>query len=99
MALATRCFRPARLERIGGAADREVVRLGAAAGVDDLRRVGMNQRGDRRTGIVEDGLGALPEVMHARRVAELIAGGGDDRLEHLGCERGRRVVSRNIHAW
>ena len=32
-----------RLERLGGAANREVVRLGAAAGQDDLRRIGVNQ--------------------------------------------------------
>ena len=85
-------FAAARLEGVGRAADREVVGLGAAARVDDLRRVGMNQRGDRRSGIVQEGLGALAEVMDARRVAELVAGGGHDRIEHFRGERGRRVV-------
>ena len=34
---------PGRLERLGGAADREVVGLGAAAREDDFRRLGADQ--------------------------------------------------------
>ena len=61
-----------RLERLGHAADGEVVALGAAAGEDDLGRIGADQRGHRRSGLVDDRLGPLPEVVDARRVAELL---------------------------
>ena len=67
MALATRWRRPGRLERLGGAANREVVRLGAAAREDDLGRIGADQGGDRRPRLVERRLGLLAEVVHARR--------------------------------
>ena len=62
-----------RLERLGGAANREVVRLGAAAREHDLRRIAVDQRGDRRSRVVERRLGLLAEVMDARRVAEHVA--------------------------
>ena len=42
-----------RLERLGGAADREVVRLGAAAREHDLRRIGVDQGRDRRPRLVQ----------------------------------------------
>ena len=81
-----------RLERLGGAADGEVVRLGAAAREHDFRGIAVDERGDRRSGVVQDRFGLLAEMMHARGIAELIAGGADDRLDDLGRERGRRVV-------
>ena len=76
----------------GGAADREVVGLGAAAREHDLRRLAADQRGDGRSRLVDEGLRLLAEMMHARRVAEDIPGGapygvGDFRRD--GC---RRVV-------
>ena len=81
-----------RLERFGGAADREVVRLGAAAREHDFRRIAANQRGDGRSRVVQQRFGLLAEVMNARRVAELFARGRHDRLDDFGGEGGRRVV-------
>ena len=81
-----------RLERLGGAADGEVVRLGAAAGEHDLRRVGADQRRDRRSRLVERRLRLLAEVVHARRVAEQSRRARGDRVDDLRGERGRRVV-------
>ena len=50
------------------------------------------ERRDRRSGVVERRFGLLPEVVDARRIAELIAGRADDGLDDLGGERGRGVV-------
>ena len=73
MALATRWRRPVGLERLGGAADGEVVGFGAAAGEDDFRRIAVDERRHRRPGLVEGGLRLLAEVMDTRRIAEKIA--------------------------
>ena len=50
-----------RLERVGGAADREVVRLGAAAREHDLRRIAVDERRHGRSRLVERRFGLLPE--------------------------------------
>ena len=56
IALAIEMTPAGRLERFGHAAQREVVGLGAAAGEDDLGRLGADQRRDRGAGVVEDAL-------------------------------------------
>ena len=62
-----------RLEGLGGAPEGEVVALGAAAREDDLGRVGADQVGHGRPGLVHDRLGPLPEMVDARRIAEFLA--------------------------
>ena len=62
-------------ERLGGAANREVVALGAAGGEDDLGRLAAEQGGHLGARLVERGLGLLAEVVHARRVAPDVANG------------------------
>ncbi len=81
-----------RLERIGRATKREVVRLGAPAREHDLRRVAVQQRRHRRSCVVHHRLCLLAEVMHARRVAENVAGGARHRVDHFLREGCRRVV-------
>ena len=81
-----------RLERLGGAADGEVVRLGAAAREHDFGRIGIDERRHRRSGVVQDRFGLLAEMMHARGIPELVAGRANDGLDDLGREGGRRVV-------
>ena len=73
-------------------ADRKIVRLGAAAGEHHFRGIAVDERSDGRPRLVEHRFGLLPEVMHARRVAELVAGDAHDRLHHLRGERRRGVV-------
>ena len=85
MALATRWRRPVGFERLGRAADREVVGLGAAAGEHDLRRVGVQERRRPRTAPSSMAafacwpkwctLDALPKISRVAR---------DDRLDHFG---------------
>ena len=87
-----------RLERLGGAADREVVGLGAAAGEHDLRRVGADQRRDRRSRVVERRLGLLAEVMHARRVAEHVARRGGRPRRRPRARAGSSRCSQSRHA-
>ena len=80
------------LERVGRAANREVISLGAAAGEHDLRRIAVHERRDRASRVVHGGLRLMAEVMHARCVAEGFARRTHDGLGHFWRERGRRVV-------
>src|SRR5262249_38801806 len=80
------------VRRLGDAAQREVVRLGAAAREHDLLRVAADEPRDRRARIVDRRFGLLTEVVNARRVAEEIAGRAGDRLRHFRGWRSRRVV-------
>ncbi len=79
-------------ESLGGAADREVVGFGAAAGEDDLRRIAAHERRNRRPRLVQQRFGLLAEVMHARRVSKLVARRSHNRVDDFGRQRGRRVV-------
>ena len=63
------------LERLGDTPDRKIVRLGSAAREDDLGHFGLQEVRDRRPRVVQDALGPLAEVVDARRVAEVLAGG------------------------
>ena len=81
MALAMRCRRPVGFERLGDAAQGEIVGLGAAAGEDDLGRLGADQRRHRRPRLVQHRFGPLPEMVDARRVAELVAQSARHRLD------------------
>jgi len=78
--------------RLCRAAQREVVGLGAAAGEHDLGRLGPDQLCDRRARLVQHRLGALAEVMHARRVAEVFAQRARHGLDDRRVRRCGRVV-------
>ena len=69
-----------RLERLGGAAQREVVGLGPAAREHDVARLGVDQRGDGRRASSTTRLGPLAERVDGRRVAELVAEHADHRV-------------------
>jgi hypothetical protein len=73
----------ARLERVRCAADREVVGLRAAAREHDFRRIAVHERRDRRSRLVERGLGLLAEVMDARGIAEKITCCGRHGIRHF----------------
>ena len=81
-----------RFERLGRAAEGEVVGLGAAAREDDLRRFRADQRADLGARLVQARLRALAEMMDARRVAEILRQHARHRLGHLRRHGGRRVV-------
>ena len=81
-----------RFERFRGAAQCEVVRLGAAAGEHELGRFGADERRHRAARVVHHGFGALAEMMDARRIAEVVDECADDRLDGLGGRRGGCVV-------
>ena len=81
-----------RLERFGGAAQREVVGLGAAAREDDLGRLGADERRDRRSGVIERRLGPLAEGVDADGLPNCVGRARDDGLDHLGASGCRRVV-------
>ena len=91
-----------RLERLGGAAQREVVGLGAAAREHDLGRLRADELPDRRARLVEQRLGALPEVMDARRVAEVVGERAGHGLDDRRVRRGGGVVvevGRHLEIW
>ena len=88
-----------RFERLGDAAQREVVGLGAAAREDDFGGGAADERGDVLTGVVESGLGALAEMVHAGGVAEVVAHGVGHGGNHVGIDgRGRVVVEIDARA-
>ncbi len=92
MLLAIEVPPPGGLERLGDAAQREVVRLGAAAREDDFGRLGADELRHRRPRLVEDRLGALAEMMDARRVAEVLGVRAVMTLDDRRVDRGGRVV-------
>ncbi len=81
-----------RLECLGDAPDREIVGFGSAAREHDFGRLGLDQIGNRRARLVEDGFGPLPELVDARRVAEFVGEDAGDPVDDLGIDRGRSVV-------
>ena len=81
-----------RLERLGGAANGEVVAFGAAGGKHDLRGVAAEQGRDLAPRVVDDGLGLLTEMVNARRVAPHLPDRPVHPVGHFGRDRGRRVV-------
>src|SRR4029077_12953050 len=80
------------LERLGDAANREVIAFSAAAREDDLGRIPMDQVRDGRPRIVQCRLRLLAEVMNARCIAEKVFGCACQGLERFGGQRGRGVV-------
>jgi hypothetical protein len=82
----------ARLERFRGTAKRQIVGLGATAGEHDFRRFSPDEIRHRRSRLVQHGLGALPEVVHARWIAEIVGQRTMDRLDDRGIWRRGRVV-------
>jgi hypothetical protein len=61
-----------RLQHFHRAPEGEVVGLGPAAREDHLGRLTADELGDRGARLVEQCLGLLAEVMHARRIAEIV---------------------------
>ena len=93
MPVVTRCRRPVGLERLGRAAKREVVGLGAAAREDDLARVGADQRGDRRRARRRrTALARWPKAWTRRGVA------GARRAEHARHRRRRPPAAGGVVA-
>lgn len=83
---------PGHAERARHAEQRLVVRLGGAAGEDDLLRLSADQVGNLMP-CLRDGLrGAATPGVRARRGAELITQPGKHRVEHFGCHRRGGVV-------
>jgi hypothetical protein len=80
------------LQRVGGTAYREIVALGAPAGEHDLGRIGADQRRRRAAGVVDHRLGALAEVVNARRVAEILPQGCRHRVGDRGVDGSGGVV-------
>ena len=66
---------PGGLERLGGAADGEVVALGAAGREDHFGGLGAQQSRHLRPRLVQRRLGLLPEMVDARGVAPDARGG------------------------
>ena len=91
---------PARFERLGDAADGEVVRLGAAGRPDQVVGLGADERGHTPPCEIQVGFGLLPKRMHARRVAEVVGKRLGHGLEYRGM-KGRRgvVVEIDPHDW
>ncbi len=75
------------------ALDRQVVRLGRAAGEDDFAGGCADERGDLASGAA-NGLVSLPpiRVLPARGIAELLGEVRQHRLEHARIDRCRGVV-------
>ena len=90
--VAARRRRGGRLDRFGGAAQRQVVRLGAAAGEHDLGRLAADQLGDGGSRLVEQRLRPLPEVMNARWIAEIFLERARHGFDDQRVWRGGRVV-------
>jgi len=72
--------------------DRNIARLGAAAGEGDLVRACANQRGDLRARILDCVMRAAAKRIGRGRIAELIAQERQHGVEHRGIDRGRGVV-------
>ena len=79
-------------ERLGDAADGEIVTLGPAAGEDDFGRVGADQGCHGAPGLVDSRFRLLSEVVDARRVAPLVAQRRAHPVGDRRGERGRGVV-------
>ena len=79
-------------ERLSGAANREVIGLGAAAGEHHLGRFGAHQRGHGCARLVQGRLCLLPVVMNTRRIAEKVCERSRHRLGDGRIDRGGRVV-------
>ena len=95
---ARRRRRPGRLAAPPEPLDREVDRLGAAAGEDDLDAVGAERGGDALARLLEQALGLLAGAVDRRGVADHGERGGE-RLDRLGAHRGGRgVVEVDRHA-
>jgi len=80
------------LECFGHAAERKIVGLGAAAGEDNFRRLAADEYRYRRAGVVQDALGALAEVVHTRRVTEIVSERPRHRLDDGWIDWSGRVV-------
>ena len=83
--------------RLQRAAQREVVRLGAAAGEDDLARRRADRRRDLLARGVDEGVRGLALGVDARRIAGHVAVDARHRLGHLGVDGRRRGVIQ-VHA-
>ena len=79
-------------ERLGDAANREIVGFRPARGENDLGRVGPDQGGQPRARDVEVRFGPLPEGVHAGGVAEIVGQDASDGLENRRVEGRRGVV-------
>src|SRR5262249_42737572 len=88
-----------RLERFGGASNREVVGLGAAAREDDLRWVAANERSQIRAGFVERGFGLLAEVVDARRGTEDLTRDPRAGIRRVVLTRRHRVLVKIDTHW
>jgi hypothetical protein len=80
------------LQGLGYASNSQVVSLGPASGEDDLAGVRPEKRGHGRPSLINNRLGPLPEVVHARRVAVFLTKNGCHPVERRGCEGSRGVV-------
>ncbi len=91
---------PARFERLGDAADGEVVRLGPTGRPDQVVGLGADECGHTPPGQIQVGFGLLPKGMHARRIAEIVGKRLGHGLEYRGM-KGRRgvVVEIDPHDW
>ena len=84
--------------RLGDPLEGQVVRLGGAAGPDDLPRVGPDDRRHLGAGGLDRGRRVAPEgVVAARRVPEAIGEKGQHRVEDPGIEGSRGVVVQVDH--
>jgi hypothetical protein len=70
----------------------EVVALGASAGKDDFGRTTVQQVGYLFASVFNRRTGLLPLLMDRGRVAKLFYEVRAHRLEHIGQERGGRIV-------
>src|SRR5258706_6173536 len=80
-----------------GALDRRVVALRAATGKDDFARVGIDQRCDPGTRLLQMPRQLAPEEIRARRIAPKLRQKGRHRLYHFGRNPGRGVVVKIIN--
>ena len=83
---------PSRFQRLGGAADRNVVGFGAPARKQHFRRVGADQRGHVGASVVNRALGLLAEMVNARRIPEIVAQDRCHPVDNWRKQRGRRIV-------
>ena len=87
----------AALVELRRALEREIDRLGRAAGPDNLARVGIDQCGHLLARFLDDGLGLPTPGMAARgRIAEMLAQPGDHGVDNAGVyRRGCAVIEVN----
>ena len=81
----------------GDALDRQVVRLGAAGGEDDLTRAGPEDRGNALAGVLEGAGGALAALVMTGRVTEPAGQPRPHGLEHFAARGGGRRVIQVDH--